>query len=128
VIRAATQGAPLFVRRTKRKVWRLLELERVVDLLSRLPVGERPRHPNGLQRLLLDVVRLFRIERKNLERDVGLGDQQADDALRTELPHRLQAMVAVRRPVAAVVPNHHDRIEKATDLLDDGHQALDMGV
>ena len=44
--------------------------------------------------------------------------------LRAQLPHRLQAVVAVRRPVAFLVPHDDEGIEEAADLLDDGHQAL----
>ena len=35
-------------------------------------------------------------------------------------------MVAVRRPVPVVVPDEHDRIEEAADLLDHLHQPLDV--
>ena len=37
-------------------------------------------------------------------------------------------MIPVRRPVVAVMTNNDDRIEEASNLLDDGHQALDVGV
>jgi hypothetical protein len=39
-----------------------------------------------------------------------------------ELPHRLQAVVPVRRPIALGVADDDQRIEKASDFLDDGHQ------
>jgi hypothetical protein len=45
-----------------------------------------------------------------------------------ELLQRLQAVVAVRRPVALVLTHHDDRIEEHADLFDDAHQALDVGV
>ena len=48
--------------------------------------------------------------------------------LHAELLHRLQPMVAVRRPVLVVVADRDDRIEEAADLLDDAHQPLDVRV
>ena len=56
----------------------------------------------------------------------GSGTSKRDDALRAELLHGLQAVVAVRRPIAVVLANQHERIEEAPDLLDHGHQFLDV--
>ena len=52
------------------------------------------------ERLLAQVVRLLGVERENLERDAGIGDEQRDHRAVPELLQRLQTMVAVGRPVA----------------------------
>jgi adenine C2-methylase RlmN of 23S rRNA A2503 and tRNA A37 len=90
---AAAEAPALFVRRAECEIGRLLELERVVGLEAGLALGQRTRHPDGLERLLFDVVRFLRVERKDLERHLGLGHEHADDGPRAELLHRLQAMV-----------------------------------
>ena len=56
----------------------------------------------------------------------AIRDEQRDDRSRAELSHRLQAMVAVRRPVAVVLADRDDRIEKAAERLDHVHQPLDV--
>ena len=70
VIRPTTQAASLFMRRTQREIGRLLELEGKIDFPSGFLFRERARHSNRLERLLLDVVRLLRVERKDLEGDL----------------------------------------------------------
>jgi len=37
-------------------------------------------------------------------------------------------VIAIRRPVAIVVTNHDERIEKAVECFDHRHQPLDMRV
>ena len=54
----------------------------------------------------------------------GSGRSSAIDGLRADLAQRLQTMVAVRRPVAVVLADGDDRIEKAAERLDDVHQPL----
>ena len=56
----------------------------------------------------------------------GSGTSRPTIVCAPSFSHRLQAMIAVRRPVLVVVANEHDRIEEAADLLDDGHQPLDV--
>ncbi len=105
----------------------MIELERelALDALAAL-VGQRAQHSYRLERLLLEIVSLLGVERENLERDFGVGHHQRDDGLRSELAHRLQPMVPVRRPVTVVTPDADNRIEKAPERLDDGHESFDV--
>ena len=73
------------MRRTQREIGRLLELEGKIDFPSGFLFRERARHSNRLERLLLDVVRLLRVERKDLEGDLRFGTQQSNDTFRPKL-------------------------------------------
>src|SRR6185503_2317507 len=78
---ATAQAATLLVRGAQCQKRRLLELEGVVGLSACTAPGQRPCHPDRLERLLFHVVRLLGVERENLERDVGLRYEQAGDGL-----------------------------------------------
>src|SRR6185436_5777569 len=94
-----------------------LEFERSLHLAARRAAArERARHPNRLERLLLQVVRLLGVEREDLKGDLGIGHEQRDDRPDAELLQRLQAVVAVGRPVLVLVTNRDDRIEEQSDL------------
>ena len=71
-------------------------------------------------------MRLLGVEREDLERDLGVRNEQGDNRLRAELAQRLQAMIAVRRPVPVALTDRHDRIEKAAQRFDDLHEPLDV--
>ena len=89
---------------------------------------QRARHPDRLERLLAQVVRLLGVQREDLEGDRRIGHEQRDDRPDAELLQRLQPVVPVGREVAAVVTDRDNRIEKPPDRLDHAHQPLDVGV
>src|SRR2546426_3448235 len=58
-------------------------------------------HPDDLDRLLLEVVRLLRVEREHLEGHAGLGHEDGGNELGLQLLEHDAAVVSVRRPVHA---------------------------
>jgi hypothetical protein len=66
------------------------------------------------------------VQGEDLERDLGIRHEQRGDGPRTELAQRLQAMISVRRPVAAFLTDDDDRIEESSELFHYVHQALDV--
>ena len=54
------------------------------------------------------------------------GTTSATIGLRAKLSHRLKPVIAVRRPIAVVLPDRDDRIEESAERLDHGHQPLDV--
>src|SRR5581483_76333 len=110
LIRAAAQPSTFFVRDAQREKCRLLELERE-RLFGRIAaLGERTSHPNRLERFLAEVVRLLGIQRKDLERDVRIGDDERDHGPDAEFLERLQSMVAVWCEVLPVIAHRDDGI------------------
>ncbi len=90
-------------------------------------VRQIARHADHLERLLAQVVRLLRVEREDAVGELGLGDQERDDGLAAQLLERVQAVVAVGRPVGAVFAAHgDDRVEEAADLVHALHEALQV--
>ena len=74
-------------------------------------------------------MRLLGVEQEDVVRDLGLGNHQRHDRLRSELLHRREAMIPVRRPVQPVVGRHcDDRIEVPSELVDGLDDAADMRV
>src|SRR5439155_20409036 len=103
----------------EREEGRLLELEceRALDAVRGAPhLRERARHANRLERFLAEVVRLFGVEREDLECNRHVWHQQRDHGLDPELLERLQAVVAIRRQVMSIFTDGDDRIEEAADL------------
>ena len=125
----AREARIVLVEEAERDEVRRLELKRVVVLPRlRLFLGEAAVHADHLEGLFLEVVRLLRIEREDLERDLGLGDEDGGDHLGLELGEHRAPVVAVRRPVEARPGRHHDdRIDEAVDLLHDLLQPLRVG-
>ena len=125
----AREARIVFVEEAERDEVGRLELKRVVVLpASRLFSGEAPVHADHLEGLFLEVVRLLRVEREDLERDLGLGHEDGGDHLGLELGEHGAPVIAVRRPVETRAGRHHDdRIDEAVDLLHDLLEPLRVG-
>jgi hypothetical protein len=106
-----------------------LELERPRFLVGvRLLLRQRAVHPDDLERLLLEVVRLLDVEREDLEDHLGLDDEDRRDEVRLQLVEDRAPVVAVRRPVdARPGRDDHDRVHEAVEPLDRLGEALDVG-
>ena len=94
---------------------------------ARRRLQPRAVHPDDFQRLVLEVVRLFGVERENLVGDLGLRDHDRRNRFGAELGGGGAAMVAVGSPVAAVRAHHDHRLGEAAELLHHFAQALEMG-
>src|SRR6185295_19119619 len=82
----AREARIAFVEKAERDEVGRLELKRVVVLPGvRLLFGEAPIHADHLEGLFLEVVRLLRVEREDLERDLRLGNEDGGDHLGLEL-------------------------------------------
>ena len=129
LVGASAQPRPLLVANAERQKRRLLELEGKARLGLRSALfRERARHPDRLERLLAQVVRLLGVQREDLEGDRRIGHEQRDDRPDAELLERLQPVVPVGREVAVVTTDRDNRIEKPPDRLDHYHQPLDVRV
>src|SRR5262249_31760426 len=73
-------------------------------------------------------MRLLGIERQDLEGDLRIRHEERDHGLDAELLQRLQAVIAVRRQVLAVLADRDDRIEEPPERPDDGHELLHVRV
>src|SRR5439155_23817128 len=99
---AAGEALVLLVEQAEGDEVRGLELQRPIVLGGRrLLLGQRAIHPDDLQRLLLQVVRLLGVEGQHLEGHLLLGHEDGGDVVGLQLVERRPPVIAVRRPVHA---------------------------
>jgi hypothetical protein len=73
MICTAAQPRSILVRRAEREEGRLVEFESELTLDTRRSTfRESSLHPNRLERFLLEVMSLLRVERQNFKGDIGI--------------------------------------------------------
>jgi hypothetical protein len=86
---------------------------------------EVARHAHHLQRLVLQVVRLFRVQREDAVGKRLVGGDQHGELLEAEHLRGRQSMAPVRRPETTVLAPHDDeRIEEGGGRLDRSRKTL----
>jgi hypothetical protein len=117
---AAREALVLLVEQAQGDEVRRLELVGVVLLaLPGLRLRQPAVHADDLQRLLLEVVGLLRVEGEDLEGHLRLQEEQGGHRLRLELLQDLEAVMAVGRPVdPGLRRDDDDRVHEPVDLLD----------
>ena len=129
VIGAAGEAPVLHVAEAERHERRLLELGLELSLGPVVELGQALRQPGHLERALAEVVGLLGVEQQDAVRHLGLGHHDGDGGVGAEGAHRGEAVVAVGRPVVAVVGAHDDhRVEVAAEPVDGGAELGDVGV
>src|SRR5215831_13786115 len=117
VIHAAGEAPVLLVAEAERDERCLLELDLELALRAIVERCEILRQPRHLEGSLAEIVRLLGVQQENSVRDFRFWHDQGDDGLRTQLAHRAEAMVAVRRPVRVLAGGHgDDRVEIPIEL------------
>ena len=124
-VNASRKSRLLFIDQPERDVVRAFELEGEV-LLGGFGTLLDPRaiHPDDLERLVAQVVRLLGVERENLKRDLGIGYHDRGDHFGAGLHRSGAAMVAVGSPVGAGGVNGDDRLGETIELLHHFNHAL----
>src|SRR5262249_26270948 len=93
VICAAREAAVLFVADADRHERWIFEVERDPRLFLAVILLEEPAvDADDLERALLQIVRLLRVEREDLPSDVAFGEDQRRDRLGAQPAHRLEAV------------------------------------
>ena len=129
MIRAASEAAVLLIAEAERHERCLLELDGEFLLRSIVEGRQCFGQTHDLERALAEVVCLLGVQEENTVRDFGLGYDERDDRLRTQLTEGTEAVVTVRRPVLSVASGDGDDwIQKSIESVDRLREATDVGL